>query len=164
MNEKYKLFPKIALWSLSLLSVFVIIGYMVMIMTGNNEGTWEVAGEFLAIPKFTSGYLVWTYVLVAIAAIAFGVSMCVLVYHLFRKDPKKALMYLAIIVFYFGVVPAICFGLATGDAVEIIGYEGTDNVGYWARLSEGMLYWTYFAVVSTLIAMGCGIVYKSLKK
>lgn len=164
MNEKYKLFPKIALWSFSLLSVCVIIGYMVMIMTGNNEGTWEVAGEFLAIPKFTSGYLVWTYVLVAVAAVSFAISLCILVFHLFQKDAKKAIMFLAVIFMYIIVVPAICFGLASGDAVEIIGYEGTDNVGIWARVSEAMLYWTYFAVVSTLIAMGCGIVYKSLKK
>ena len=164
MNEKYKLIPKIALWSLSILSIIVILGYMIMIMTGNNEGTWEVAGDFLAIPKFTSGYLVWTYVLAGLAACAAIGSLCVLLIHLFRKDPKQAITVLCVIFTYIVIVPAVCYMLASGDKVDIIGYEGADNVGLWARISETMLYWTYFAVVVTLGAMGFGIVYKMLKK
>ena len=164
MNEKYKLFPKIALIALSALSVIVILGYMIMIMTGNSEGTWEVAGDFLAIPRFTGAYLVWTYVLAGLAAAAFLVSLCILLIHLFQKDPKKAIFVLAVIFTYIVIVPLICFALASGDAIEIVGYEGTDNVGIWARISETMLYWTYFAVVTTLCAMGGGLVYSIIKK
>ena len=164
MNEKYKLFPKIALIALSVLSVIIILGYLIMIFLGISEGTWEVAGDFLAIPKFTGAYLVWTYVLAGLAACAFAISLCILLIHLFQKDSKKAIFVLAVIFTYIIVVPAICYMLASGDAVEIVGYEGTDNVGTWARISEAMLYWTYFAVVSTCCALVGGLAYSISKK
>ncbi|MBQ2189314.1 MAG: hypothetical protein II605_06110 [Paludibacteraceae bacterium] len=164
MNEKYKLIPKFALLGLSLLSVIIIIGYLVMIFTGNSEGNWEVAGDILPIPKFSGAYLVWTYILAGLAGLTFACSLANLVMHLFQKNPKKAIMVIAIIITYVIVVPAICFLVANGDAVEIIGYEGTDNAGIWARISEAMLYWTYFAVLSTLCAMGWGFVHTSIKK
>ncbi|MBQ3997846.1 MAG: hypothetical protein II644_00750 [Paludibacteraceae bacterium] len=164
MNENYKIFPKIALWGTSIVSIIVVIVYAIMMFVVAPEDQLEVAGEFLAMPQFTGGYLIWAYALVGLAFLAFLVSITILLIDLFRKDAKKAIMVLVVIFTYMFIVPAICFVLANGDAVNIIGYEGTDNSGIWARISEMMLYWTYFAVAITLCAMGWGIVHKSINK
>ena len=154
MNEKYKLIPKIAFILLMVLSVIVILGYMIMMFLNISEGTLDVAGDIMSIPLFTGGYIGWAYALAGIAALAALVALCNLLVHLFRKDPKRALLYLCIAFGYVVVLPIICWCISSGDRIDIIGYEGSDNVGFWVRLSETMLYWTYIAVAT---AFGAGI-------
>ena len=59
--KNYKLIPKVTLWVLMLVGIVA----SVMFFVGGSEGSLEVAGDFLDIPKFTDILLYWNYVLVA---------------------------------------------------------------------------------------------------
>jgi hypothetical protein len=48
--------------------------------------------------------------------------------------------------------------------VKIIGYEGTDNVGFMAQLSDACLYITYILVAATLLVIVAGRIYTSILK
>ena len=152
--KNYKLFPKITLWALLGLGVMFII----MFFRGGNSGTHEVAGDILSIPRFTDPYLIWAYILVALATVAAIVSVVMLLVQVFKKDKKKGFMVLAILFAYLYLIPQICWALASPAEVNIIGYEGSDNAGTMARLSDAMLYWTYFAVWSTFVVLVWAII------
>ena len=47
--KNYKLLPKITLWSLLALGIVVIA----MFFLGGSNGTLEVAGDYLNIPRFS---------------------------------------------------------------------------------------------------------------
>ena len=146
--KNYKLFPKITLWTLLALGIV----FIAMFFLGGNNGVHEVAGDILDIPRFTDAYLIWTYILVGLGLVAALASVIVLLSHLFKKDKKRGFLVLAVLFIYVYVIPQICWLIASPAKVDIIGYEGTDNVGTMARLSEAMLYWVYFSVGATLIA------------
>ena len=56
--KNYKLIPKITLWTLLALGIVVIA----MFFLGGSQGSLEVAGDFLDIPKYTDLFLTWIYV------------------------------------------------------------------------------------------------------
>ena len=56
--KNYKLIPKIALWSLLALGIVVIA----MFFAGGSDGSLEVAGDFLDIPRYSDLFLVWNYI------------------------------------------------------------------------------------------------------
>ena len=60
--KNYKLLPKITLWVLMLLGIVATI----MFFAGGSNGSLEVAGDFLDIPRFTDLFLIWSYILLGI--------------------------------------------------------------------------------------------------
>ena len=48
--KNYKLFPKVTLWVLMIVGIIATA----MFFFGGSEGSLEVAGDFLDIPKFTN--------------------------------------------------------------------------------------------------------------
>jgi hypothetical protein len=48
--------------------------------------------------------------------------------------------------------------------VDIIGYEGTENVGFMARLTDAIMYLTYILTGATIVTLVFGAVYSKIKK
>lgn len=156
--SNYKLISKTAL--LLLLGVGIV--FSVLFFAGGSEGSLEVAGDFLAIPKFTTLFLIWNYVLVALVCL---VTLAVVVWEFiktYKVDHKKALTSLGVVVAFVGLV-VLCWFLGSPDKVDIIGYEGTDNVGAMARMSDACLYLTYILVIGTIAAMVWGVIHTKRK-
>ena len=157
--KNYKLFPKVTLWVLMALGIIA----SVMFFVGGSEGSLEVAGDFLDIPKFTDLLLYWNYVLVALVIIAtFGFVIAKLV-ETFKVDAKKGLVSVGVVL---GAVAlcALCWVLGSPEKVEILGYEGTDNVGNMARMSDAIMYLVYILTASTVAALVWGVIYTKVKK
>ena len=57
--------PKIALWSLLGLGLV----FIALFFFGGSNGSLEVAGDFLDIPRFTDAFLVWVYILLGIVVL-----------------------------------------------------------------------------------------------
>ena len=53
--KNYKLIPKVTLLVLMLVGILAAV----MFFVGGSEGSLEVAGDFLNIPKFTDTLLYW---------------------------------------------------------------------------------------------------------
>ena len=157
--KNYKLFPKVTLWVLMLVGIVATA----LFFLGGSEGSLEVAGDFLDIPKFSDVLLYWIYALVVLVILAtFGFVIAKLV-ETFKVDPKRGLTYVVVVLAAVGLC-ALCWFLGSPEKVEILGYEGTDNVGNMARLSDAMMYLVYILTASTVAALVWGVIYTKVKK
>ena len=157
--KNYKLFPKVTLWVLMLVGIVATA----LFFLGGSEGSLEVAGDFLDIPKFTNVLLYWIYALVVLVIlVTFGFVIAKLV-ETFKVDPKRGLVSVGVVL---GAVAlcALCWFLGSPEKVEILGYEGTDNVGNMARMSDAIMYLVYILTASTVAALVWGVVYTKIKK
>ena len=157
--KNYKLFPKVTLWVLMLVGIVATA----LFFLGGSEGSLEVAGDFLDIPKFTNVLLYWIYALVVLVIlVTFGFVIAKLV-ETFKVDPKRGLVSVGVVL---GAVAlcALCWFLGSPEKVEILGYEGTDNVGNMARMSDAIMYLVYILTASTVAALVWGVIYTRVKK
>ena len=157
--KNYKLFPKVTLWVLMAVGIIA----SVMFFAGGSEGSLEVAGDFLNIPKFTDTLLYWIYVLVGLVILAtFGFVLAKLV-ETFKVDPKAGIRSVVVVLAAVALC-ALCWFLGSPEKVEILGYEGTDNVGNMARMSDAIMYLVYILTASTVAALVWGVIYTKVKK
>ena len=157
--KNYKLFPKVTLWVLMVVGIIATA----LFFLGGSEGSLEVAGDFLDIPKFTNALLFWIYALVVLVIlVTFGFVLAKLV-ETFKVDPKRGLVSVAVVL---GAVAlcVLCWFLGSPEKVEILGYEGTDNVGNMARMSDAIMYLVYILTASTVAALVWGVIYTKVKK
>lgn len=157
--KNYKLFPKVTLW------VLMVVGIVAtaLFFLGGSEGSLEVAGDFLDIPKFTNVLLYWIYALVVLVILAtFGFVIAKLV-ETFKVDPKRGLTSVLVVLAAVALC-ALCWFLGSPEKIEILGYEGTDNVGNMARMSDAIMYLVYILTASTVVALVWGVIYTRVKK
>ena len=157
--KNYKLFPKVTLWVLMVVGIIATA----LFFLGGSEGSLEVAGDFLEIPKFTNVLLYWIYAVVVLVILArFGFVLAKLV-ETFKVDPKRGLTSVLVVL---GAVAlcALCWFLGSPEKVEILGYEGADNVGNMARMSDAIMYLVYILTASTVVALLWGVIYTKVKK
>ena len=134
-----------------------------MFFLGGSEGSLEVAGDFLDIPKFTNVLLYWIYALVVLVILAtFGFVIAKLV-ETFKVDPKRGLTSVLVVLAAVALC-ALCWFLGSPEKIEILGYEGTDNVGNMARMSDAIMYLVYILTASTVAALVWGVIYTRVKK
>ena len=157
--KNYKLFPKVTLWVLMVVGIIATA----MFFLGGSEGSLEVAGDFLDIPKFSDVFLYWIYALVVLVILTtFGFVLAKLI-ETFKVDPKAGIRSILVVLAAVGLC-ALCWFLGSPEKVEILGYEGTDNVGKMARLSDAMMYLVYILTASTVAALVWGVIYTKVKK
>ena len=157
--KDYKKISRNSLWALLGIGILASI----LFFAGGSNGSLEVAGDFLPIPKFSTLFLVWNYILVALVCL---VTLFVVIKNFvdtLAVDKKKALTSLAVVVVFVAAV-VICWFAGSPEKVDIIGYEGTDNEGVMARMSDACLYLTYLLVVLTTLAVAGGRVFMAKKK
>lgn len=158
--KKLNLIPKITLWVLLALGIVA----SVMFYVGGNEAEGlEVAGDMLSIPVFTDLFLNWNYILLALAICVTLVAVVAAFVLRFKADKKRALMSLAVIV-AFVLVAVVCWFLGSPEKVNIIGYEGTDNVGAMAQMSDAIMYLTYILFAGLICTICWGAIYTRVKK
>lgn len=157
--KNYKLISQITMWVLLALGLVVVATFFL----GGSNGTLEVAGDYLDIPRFSDLFLSWVYILLAIVVLVTLFFVCVGQANLFKTDKKKAIGTLCVVVGFVGLA-ALCWVLGSPEKIDIIGYEGTDNQGFWAQLSDAVIYMCYTLVIGTLATMAWGLIHtKTLK-
>lgn len=157
--KNYKLLPKITLWVLMALGIIATI----MFFAGGSNGSLEVAGDFLDIPRFTDLFLIWSYILLSIVIlVTLGVVITEFVKNC-KYDKRKAIR-TSIVVLGFVALVLVCWFLGSPEKVNIIGYEGTDNVGAMAQMSDAIIYLCYILFAATICTLIWGVIYtKRLK-
>ena len=157
--KNYKLIPKVTLLVLMLVGILAAV----MFFVGGSEGSLEVAGDFLNIPKFTDALLYWNYVLVAVVIlVTFGFVIAKLI-ETFKVDPKRGLTSVGVVLAAVALC-VLCWVLGSPEKIEILGYEGTDNVGPMAQMTDAIMYLVYILVAATVAALVWGVVYTKVKK
>lgn len=110
-------------------------------------------------PAYTDTLLYLMYgllgltVLVTIAAfiIQFGASL--------KENPVSALKSLGGVIL-LAIVLIVAWTLGSDEALVIQGYEGTENVPFWLKLTDMFLYSLYFLMGAAVVAM----IFSSIKK
>ncbi len=157
--KNYKLIPKIALWTLLLLGIVVIA----LFFLGGSSGSLEVAGDFLDVPRHSDLFLGWIYILLGLAVL---ITLCVLVVKLgsdFKFNPKSAIRSLCVVGGAV-VLCIICWMMGSPEELHIIGYEGTDNVGFWAQLADAVMYLVYILFTATIATVIVGAIISRSRK
>ena len=157
--KNYKLFPKVTLWVLMLVGIVATA----LFFLGGSEGSLEVAGDFLDIPKFTNVLLYWIYALVVLVIlVTFGFVIWKW-FDTLKVNKKSAFASVGVVLAAVGLC-ALCWFLGSPEKIEILGYEGTDNVGNMARMSDAIMYLVYILTASTVAALVWGVIYTKVKK
>ena len=158
--KNYSKISQITLWVL--LAIGIVISAMVF-LGGNEAVGLEVAGDELPVPKFTDLFLNWNYFLLLLAIVVTLVFVVAGFIRLWKSDKKKAMFTLCVLV-VFVLLFVICWCLGSPEKIQIIGYEGTDNQGFWAQLSDMMMYASYVLVCGTVIAIIYGWIHSLMLK
>jgi uncharacterized membrane protein len=107
-------------------------------------------------------FINWTYALFAIAVIATVVASVFTFVTNFRKNPKKGIGTLAVLV-VFALVFVVSWFIGSPEELKIIGYEGTDNVGFWAQYADMCMYATIIFASTTILALLGTTLYSKIK-
>ena len=157
--KNYKMLPKITLWSLLALGIV----FIALFFLGGSNGSLEVAGDFLDIPRFTDAFLIWVYILVGLVVLITLAVVIVEFVKNWKTDRRKAYMTLGVVC-GFVLLACLCWFLGSPEKIHIVGYEGTDNEGAWAQLADAVIYACYFLIAATIGTMVWGIIHtKRLK-
>ncbi|MBQ0034591.1 MAG: hypothetical protein KBS77_04780 [Bacteroidales bacterium] len=158
--KKYDLIPKVSLW---VLMIFGIIAAAFLFLGGNTAEGYEVAGDILAVPNFTNLFLGTNYVYFLLVLLVTLFFVIVAFAGNFKKDSKKAIFTLCVLA-AFVLLFVVCWFLGSPEKLDIIGYEGTDNQGFWAQLSDMMIYACYALVAGVVGCIVWGAIYTRVKK
>jgi len=160
MNNKLtNMLPKVTMWVLMGVSVVITVLFFLFIDKGD---TLAANPEFIE-PQFTGLFMGINYFMVALGVLVtafvvlagFGAS--------FKENPKKAAMSL-LPVLLMALLLIVTWFLGSGEKMDIIGYEGTDNVGFWPQCTDMICYSVYTLVSITILCILGGVIYKKLQK
>lgn len=154
-----KSISKISLLVLLILSV--IIG--IVFYAAGSSGSIEVGGESLDIPTYTETLMNWAYFLMGLTVFVTLVSAVMQYIQTIKVNPKNAIKSVVSVGLLI-VVLLVSFFVGSGEKMDIIGYEGVDNEGFWAQFSEMCLYSMYVLVAIALLAIVGTSVFKKIKK
>ncbi|NCA79979.1 MAG: hypothetical protein EOM76_07330 [Sphingobacteriia bacterium] len=149
---------KISLWVLFAISV--VIGLLFFV--GGSQQV-DIAGNMWDQPNFTDALLNWTYILCGLTVIITLGFVLVKFILKFKSEPKKALRSLIVLVAIVALF-VIAWFLGSGEKMAIPGYEGTDNVGFWAQYTEMCMYLIYMFLGGTVLALAGSYIYEKVKK
>jgi len=147
--------------ALVVLSFLLLLAFFGTLGQGS-ETMLSASGDAIHVPILTDTILYWTYLLfVLVIVVAVGISLYNFVKSLIA-NPAKALKSVIPILLFLGIF-VISYLTGSGEKMSIIGYEGTQNEGVWAQITDMFIY-TLYALFAILILTIFGArIYTSLK-
>ena len=144
-----------------LYAMFAIILAVILLffMGGNAQGDALIPGVDPEMwqPAQTDALLYLMYVLFGVAVAATVVAAVFQFGSALKDNPAgaiKSLLGLVLLV----VVLGIAWAMGDGTPMVIKGYDGTDNVPFWLKLTDMFLYAIYILLFVTIVAIiGSGI-------
>lgn len=150
--------PKILAYLLVILSGI----FVAMIYVGGNAESLEVGGELLTVPKYTDTLLYWSYFLIGLIVV---ITLLLIVLGFVKSlvaNPLSAIKSLIPLII-FVLIFVVAWSLGSAEKISIIGYEGTENEGFWAQFTDMVIYSSYALFAAVVLAIFGARVYTSLK-
>ena len=144
---------RISRWTLYALTA-VTIALIALFFFGGTVQPENQYAELVGIaePSFTNGLLYWIYVLLAITVFAVVAFSIMGFTNNFRYNKKRAINSLVTLL-VFAVLLVIAYTIGDGTPLDILGYEGTDNVPAMLKLTDMWIYSVYILMSLTILAM-----------
>ncbi len=147
--------------ALVILSFLLLLAFFGTLGQGS-ETLMSASGDAIHVPILTDTILYWTYFLfVLVIVVAVGISLYNFVKSLIA-NPGNALKSIIPILLFLGIF-VISYLVGSGEKMSIIGYEGTQNEGIWAQVSDMFLYTFYALFVILIVTIFGARIYTSLK-
>jgi hypothetical protein len=147
--------------SLVLISFVMLIAFFATF--GQGSGTIDsAAGEAIQVPLLTDAIIYWVYALFGIAIVVSIVAALGQFVKSLISNPASAIKSLIPILLFAGIF-VVSYIMGSGEKMNIIGYEGTQNEGTWAQIADMFLYTVYTLIVLIILAIAGSRVYTALK-
>ena len=156
-----KLIEKISGITILLLGLVSVV-LVALIYVGGNAESLTIGEDVLTVPKFTEPLIFWCYFLIGLTiGITLLLTLIGFVKTLIASPAAglKALIPIAI----FIVIFVVAWALGSSEKVSIIGYEGTDNVGFWAQFTDMIIYAIYALFIAVIATIAVSVIYTKLK-
>ena len=144
---------RISRWTLYALTA-VTIALIALFFLGGNVAPENQYMELVGIdePNFTNGLLYWIYILLAVTVFSvFAFSIFGFINNL-KHNRKRALNSLVTLAI-FAVLLVIAYSIGDGTPLNILGYEGPDNVPARLKLTDMWIYSVYILMTLVILAM-----------
>ncbi len=158
MSNKLDLITKITQGALFAITL-VMAG---LFFFGGDDTPYEVGGDAMWNPLFTDALIYWVYILLALILTITLVLTLVNFVQSFRDNPKGGVKSLCVMVAFVAVF-VISWFLGSGDKIDIVGYEGAHNVGFWAQFTDMCIYSIYILGAGVVLALVGSLIYSKVK-
>ena len=143
----------------------VTVVLIALFFFGGNVQPEQQYAELVGLkePSFTNALLYWIYILLGITIAALVIFSLYAFVNNFRHNRKKAinsLLTLAVL----AILLVIAYTMGDGTPLNILGYEGPDNVKGMLKLTDMWLYSIYILMGLTILAMLFSPVIKRIGK
>lgn len=147
--------------SLVVLSFVLLLAFFLTLGQGG-ESLTSASGEPIHVPLLTDTIIYWGYLLFGLAIlVAVGVAVVNFVKSLIT-NPGSAIKSIIPVVLFLGIF-AVSYFMGSGDRMSIIGYEGTQNEGMWAQITDMFIYTLYTLFVVLIVTIFGARIYSALK-
>lgn len=158
MSKFIEKIPGISALVLGLISVVLVL----LIYVGGNADSLMVGEEALTVPKFTDPLLYWSYFLL-ILALGLTVILTLVAFVKQLIDSPASAMKTLLPLLAFVLVFVVSWFLGSGEKISIIGYEGTENEGFWAQFSDMLIYASYALFIGLALTIVGASLYRKFK-
>lgn len=140
----------------------VSVALVALIYFGGNTTPLTVGEESLEVPKFTETLLYWTYFLLFLTLAITVILTLVGFFKKLASSPADAIKSLVPIVLFI-IVFVLGWLWGSEEKISIIGYEGTENEGVWARFSDMIIFSMYALFAALAVTIAGTAIYRKLK-
>ena len=144
---------RISRWTLYALTAVTIL-LIALFYFGGNVSSENQYAELVGITElnFTNAILYWIYILLGITVFALFAFSIMGFINNFRHNKKRAINSLLTLL-VFAVLLIIAYVIGDGTPLNILGYEGPDNVPAMLKLTDMWIYSVYILMALTILAM-----------
>lgn len=145
----------------------VVVSFLLLIafFATLGQGTATIqsaAGEAIQVPLLTDTIMYWLYILFGVAILlSVGVAIINFTKSL-MSNPVKALKALLPIIAFAGIF-LVSYLVGSSEKMTIIGYDGTQNEGAWAQITDMFIYTIYTLFALVVLAIFGSRIYSALK-
>lgn len=149
---KDKLLSRISnIVALVLLAVSVVI-VLAMYVGPNADTITNAGGDVMNVPAATDTLIYWCYALLIATVVAVvGFAAYKFISNLII-NPKGGIKTIVTLV-AFAILIIVAWNLGSPEKLPIIGYEGTENEGFWAQFTDMAIYVCYTLFVLVFLAI-----------
>ena len=156
-----KLSYKVSYYALYAMFAIILIVLGLFYLGGDAQGADVIAGVDPEMwqPANTNALLMLIYGLFGLAVAATVVAAVFQFGTALKDNPGNALKSLIGVIVLVAVV-VIAWAMGSDEPLNIPGYDGTDNVPFWLKITDMFLYSIYILFGATVLA----IIFSSIKK
>lgn len=134
-----------------LYAIFAVVLVVLALFYFGGEMQTPIVAD-MANPAYTDALLYLMYGLLGFTILVTLIAFVIQFGTALKDNPMAAVKSLIGVILLI-VVMVVAWSMGSEEPLVIPGYEGTDNVPFWLKLTDMFLYTLYFLVAANIVAM-----------